>query len=672
MFEAVAFLGSFLAFSLELIIAKTLLPMFGGGAFVWTTAMMFFQALLLAGYLYCRFVLARFDLRRYAKAHFVLLLLPILFFPLSAMPDPRVPIPVLSLLWTLLRAVGLPFFLLSTTAILMQSWAQRRKNFPGGAYFIYAASNAGALAALAAYPLVLEPLLETADLLAGWGAFYAGCAALHLLCLPPPHSPAAAAAKSDTAASRRFSWLALSAASSAALLAATNYIAGNLAAVPLLWILPLAVYLATFILNFKENPWRPGRLYPASAVMIALFLVPASVVFLPARAVSGHSVLLLLQLISLLGFALNAAALFVVCMLCHKSLAESRPPEEAAMPDFYASLALGGWLGSALIAVALPLLARRIAFTGLEWAVAAGLTLAGLRAREGWPEKKYGRGLAAAFPLALILIFYQIRRPGSDAVYSLRNFYGTHRVRQTGDLRKLFHGNTLHGMQYTDRFLRPFPIGYYHPQSPLGRLFEALGGSFKTIGVVGLGVGSIAAYGRPGQNLDFYELDPDVERLARDYFSYLKDSRAQTRVILGDARQSLARGGASYDLLVLDAFSSDAVPVHLLTREAFELYLKRLSPRGLIACHVSSRFLDLKPILAAQAEALGLHGASKVAAAKDVAEDEFMSQWVALSADSETLKPLTEQWGWLDLKPSPRPVKAWTDRHASLLSALGF
>lgn len=673
MFSAAAFLGSFLAFSLELITAKALLPLFGGGAFVWTTALMFFQAALLAGYLYCRFILARFELRRYAKAHFVLLLLALLF-PLSPALDHRAAHPVLSLLWSLLRSIGPSFFLLSTTAILMQNWIQRRNNFSGGAYFIYAASNAGALAALIAYPLLLEPWLSADRQLFFWRALYAGCAALHLLCLPPRGLQPAAANPVPASPGRRLLWLTLSAASSAALLAATNYLAQNLASVPLLWIVPLAVYLATFILNFKRDPWKPGRLYPAFAVLIALFLVPASVAFLPSRVVSGRSVLLLMQLISLIGFALNLAALAIVCMLAHKSLAEIRPQDEAAMPDFYASLALGGWLGSLLIAVALPLLARGLGFVGLDWIAAGILTLAGIVLRDGFPATALRRaGAAAALAPALLLIVLQIRHPGSDAVYALRNFYGIYRVRQTGDLRKFFHGNTLHGMQYTDRFLRPFPIGYYHPQSPFGRMFEAFGGSFKDIGVVGLGIGSIAAYGRAGQAIDFYELDPDVEPIARNYFRHLDDSKARVRVLAGDARLSLSREGqASYDLLVLDAFSSDAVPVHLLTQEAFAVYLARLKPGGLLACHISSRFLDLKPVLAAAAGPLSLHGASKASAVQELAENEIPSRWVVLSSDAAKIERLAEELGWTDLKKSARGIRPWTDQHASLWPALGF
>lgn len=671
-FQALAFLGSFLAFCLELAAAKLLLPRFGGSAYVWTGAMMFFQALLLAAYLYGR------RARLHPRAHAVVLALPFFFLPLALPAALPASAPYAELFWALLRSVGAPFFVLSTTVVVAQSWLMRsscpeRKD----GYFLFAASNAGAACALFAYPLAIEPLLSLSAQGWLWRGLYAAYAALCFSCAPEGPAPSQASSGSAPSARQRALWLLLSAAPCAALLAATNLLSLDFAAVPLLWTAPLATYLLTFVLNFKRTPWYPERLnramLPAVAFWLALCLLPFGLAFWFAQDSTPAQILGRALDVGKFGYMLFA--LFALCMIFHRSLALARPSSERAMAEYYSWIAAGGLFGSVLVALAVPYLGRSVGAVALDWAAVAAVAVAAILARD-WEQILAHRKTAAALGVLAVAVAGAIGSAGSRAgtVYSLRNFYGVYSVREEEGARVLFHGNTEHGMQFLDPARQDEPLSYYGFHSPLGEAWETLGAGWTSVGVVGLGAGSIAAYGRPGMTMDFYELDPDVAVVAARSFTYLSRSASAVRVVTGDGRLSLERAeGAAYDGLILDAFSSGSIPIHLLTTEAFATYLGRLRPGGVILVHVSNRYLDLRPVLGAAARDLGLTAAAKRQLSAGVpGGGSVPSVWVAVSRDAAAIGTLVEKRGWRALGAGPARATAWTDQHASLLPALAL
>ena len=671
-FAVAAFIGSFLLFTLELIAAKLLLPSFGGAAYVWTTAMMVFQGLLFAGYMYAHGVLRR---GRYGRAHLALLAVPLISLPI-AVSVPAAGAPITRLLWALLGASALPFFVLSTTSTVLQGWLRRA--IPGdeaSVYSLYAASNAGSFVALLTYPLLIEPrMLVSAQVLA-WTALYVVFVALHLPLLPAC-GPAEPGEPSQTLLSEKAAWVLLSMGPSAALLAATNLLALDFAAVPLLWVAPLAVYLATFVLNFKKNPWYPRRLSAGLALLMALWGATVLVtVSYSSGLPDGFDVIRRLWVVN--KFLFVCASLFILCLICHRALAQSRP-DAAQAPRYYAAIALGGWLGSVLIAVVMPLLARRLAMPELDWALAGALSFGALLLRDarGGQRKveQASTGVATLVALSVLgaagLGFYVRQSPAftSRAVYPLPNVYGYYRVVDAAGQRRFFHGNTLHGLQSLDPALRREPLLYFSSRSPIAEVYRTFGQSLQRVGVMGLGVGMLAAYGRPGQVIDYYELDPDVERVARRFFTFLADTPARVTVTLGDARLSLGRVDARYDLIVLDAFTGGSIPVHMLTREAFFLYEKKLSNNGLIVAHITNRCLNLRPMLAALARAEGWAVAARQANVAERAGERAGTSWVVLRRDAAKIARLRDA-GWEGLD-GEAPARLWTDDYASLFSAL--
>lgn len=679
-FQAVAFLGSFLAFCLELAAAKLLLPRFGGSAYVWTGCVMFFQGVLLAGYLASRAGAARWGQRGYSRVHLLWLLVPFLCFPLRLPAPLSGAAPGLDLLWALAVSVGAPFFVLSMTVIVLQGWSARSTSRqPGAAPALFAASNAGAAAALVAYPLAIEPLLALPAQSTLWVALYSAYAALSVTCLPRgfAEEPAEAPAGPTPSARRRALWLFLSATPCAAMLAVSSQLALDFAAVPLLWIAPLAAYLATFVLNFMRPGGRPepsGRDLPVlasaglslglAAAVLALWLAPAA-----ARAAT------LSHLFDVGRFVAMIAALFALAMIFHRSLAASRPEAEASMGEYYTWIAAGGWFGSALVGLAVPQLGRNVSLLALDWAAIAAIAAAAIALRDWEAIGKRPWAAAGLAGLCLVggsAIARASRSPGT--VYSLRNFYGVYTVKDQGGVRSLYHGNTDQGMQSLDPARGSEPLSYYHDASPFAEAWGVLGKGWRSIGVVGLGAGSIAAYGRKGQTIDFFELDPDVEAIAERWFSHLSRSRARVRVVTGDARLSLGRGDSLFDVLILDAFNSGSIPVHLLTAEAFAVYLRRLRPGGVLLLHVSNRYLDLGPMLAAMAGDLGLTGAATAAGRPE----EFLrasrtgSTWTALSRDGASIRTLAGHEGWRLVDPRASRARPWTDQHASLLPAIAL
>lgn len=640
--------------------AKLLLPRYGGAAYVWTGSVMFFQALLLIGCeLGRRAARAPGQTRGPGRLQLALLPLPFFFFPLTLPAASLSASPLWGLLRSLTFAVGAPFLLLSTTVVVAQGWTARDSSKRRrGSHSLYAASNAGAAAALIAYPFLIEPLLPVSAQTWLWRALYAAYAALWLSCRPRGRSaeePAPQCAGPAPSARARALWLMLSAAPCAAMLATTNFLTLDFAAVPLLWCAPLGTYLLTFVLNFKRDPWLPDEGLPRPAVLAA------GAGLFAAAALAGK-------------FGLVLFALFALCMIFHKSLAAERPDSDERMGEYYGWIAAGGWLGTALVALAVPLLGRHCGAVALDWAPVAVVALAAVLLRD-W--KRIASHRAAVLGLGTLALAFvaAVTSAGqrSGTVFSLRSLYGIYTVQDRDGVRWLFDGNTDHGMQFLDPAKQSIPLSYYNLDSPLAEAWRDLGAGWTSIGVVGLGAGSIAAYGRAGQTMDFYELDPDVVAIARTWFTHLRLSAAKVRVVTGDARLSLAAAGPSYDVLILDAFDSGAVPVHLLTKEAFAVYLRRLRPGGVILLHVSNRYLDLRPMLAAAAGDLGLSAAAHRQTRFDpLQEGQVPSTWVAMSRDPARIGTLVRESGWTALDPRVCGATAWTDQHASVLSALAL
>jgi SAM-dependent methyltransferase len=665
LFATTIFLSAFLLFLVQPVLAKQILPWFGGGALVWTLCMVFFQLVLLLGYGYAH-ALVRLAPRRQALVHLALLAASLGFLPMVPSPAWK-PAggdnPAVGILLLLFATVGLPYLVLSSTSPLVQSWFAR--SHPGASpYRLFALSNLASMLALLGYPFAIEPALanRTQSLAwsAGYAAFVACCGYLawrsrDVPALAPEARALAgeAAAQTTPSGRARMLWLALSALGSATLLAVTNHLTQNISSIPLLWLFPLAIYLLTFILCFEGSDWyRPG-LYVASLawtlVVMAWFVGDRRLQFeLVWQAV-----------VFLVG-------LYFVCMFCHGELARRRPPPRY-LTQFYLWVAFGGVVGGALVGLVAPVtlpgyLELDIALLGA--AIAAVI----LHRRRRWPAVA-ALGAVAAFVAGAVA--WHVHTFTEDTLHIERDFYGVLRVKEgqtiPGDpdtrYRALVHGAILHGEQYLGEQYRHAATTYYQVSSGIGRTLLSLSGRHLRVGVIGLGAGSLAVYASAGDVYRFYDINPAVERIAREYFTYLADAPGKVEVVLGDARLSLEREPPQrFDVLAIDAFTGDAIPVHLLTVEAVGEYLRHMRPGGVIAFHVSNRFLDLKPVLLAIAE----HHHLEYAYIHEKAEDRTTSDWVLLTRDRtfllqprivEATEPVAPEPGW----------RLWTDDFNNLL-----
>lgn len=730
-FQAASFLSAFLLFQVQPLTGKALLPGFGGSYLVWGASMIFYQAVLLAGYAYAHGIQRRLGVRAYARFHWIPLLAALGFaragFDLFGRTGPDLPL-VFSVLWLLACSVGVPVFVLSTTSLILQRWLslsplEERSN----PYLLYAASNAGSLLGLLSYPLMVEPLMDfKAQLWAWWGG-YAILVCLHVYCFPRGTWADAAAEPGEETATRpsagqRASWFLLGMAASAMLLAVTNVLTLDVASVPFLWVLPLSVYLLSFVVTFKRNPWFPrwARDFLAWAILVGFLLdlmahIRLSVPLLPA-------------------LALHLLVLFAVCWNCHGELYRSRPGGAKHLTSFYLVLAAGGLAGSVWVGWVMPKISTSLA----EYTLGLLLALLALAFRErfrpdprgeesgtsrvrSWQTVFYAgvallalivlpfllaerlttiQGgnslllLAMALPLALAfrgtagnlkaflavvtaavvgLAWTEDLTSGETGVKRIRNYYGIYRIYDKDGIRYLKHGTTQHGNQRLTGPDRDVPRSYFHPTTPAAGVLCSTNMSFEKIGMIGLGTGALAVYTRPGQSFAILELDPDNLRIAEEEFSYLRAARQKgaTPIVfkVGDGRLSI-RGMApgALDLLILDAFNSGSIPIHLLTVEALGDYFRVLGDRGLLLIHVSNRILDLPPVIYSNAAGLGLAACEKTNAGH-VHPDADTSHWMALSRDPGQIRILTDSLGWRarEMKSLPRP---WTDRYSNLLTAL--
>jgi len=598
-YAATIFLSSFLLFLVQPIIAKQILPWFGGSAGVWTTCLVFFQSVLLAGYAYADWT-TRLGPRRQAYLHVALLAASLACLPIiasSAWKPQGNEEPILRILLLLCATIGLPYFLLSTTTPLLQAWYWRR--FQSAVpYRLFALSNLASLLALLGFPLLFEPAFDLRALGWSWSFVYGGfavlCGAVGLMSA----NGAAAAAQSRTAAKPlaasltavdQLLWLALAAMGSVILLAVTDHITQNISSVPFLWLLPLALYLITFILAFDHPRWyvRP-------------FFVVALLVLLPAMGYFVQSLNLRVAA------PLYLVGLFVTCMFCHGELAHSKP-DPAHLTRFYLMISLGGALGAVLVAIIAPLVLPGYFELGITLLVLAFVAAMRLQRIALWA------GIAVAAVTSVLVVQGMFGYSHGMRVME-RDFYGVVRTAdhpQPVPYRSMYHGGIMHGGQLLGDSLRNTPADYFSPNSGYGRVFTSLREMTPrrklSVGVLGLGAGVIAAWMRPGDGLVFYEISPRVVDIARQEFTYLADTAARTEVVLGDGRLSLEREPPrGYDVLGIDAFSGDSIPMHLVTREAMALYVKHIKPDGVIVFQATNRYIDLLPVVKRLAAEFGM------------------------------------------------------------------
>lgn len=671
-------LGAFLLFLVQPMAARFILPWFGGGPAVWSTCLLFFQVALLAGYAYAHLT-RRLSLVRQTRLHLALLGLAMLTLPIApsaAWAAHETGAPALRILLLLTATVGAPYVVLAATAPLLQDWFAR-SGMGAAPYRLYALSNLGSLLALLAYPAAVEPFLPLRAQSLGWSGlfvlFAGACAVatLHLVRRGEPAAPVAEDAVADPAPvswGDQVMWLLWSACGSGLLLAATNQLCLDIAVVPLLWIAPLTLYLVTFIVCFagwyRRWMWSPLLLVGIGGT--AWLLRHSETKFLWEAAAL-------------------AAALVAGCMVCHGELVRSRPhPSRLTM--FYLAIAAGGSLGGLSVALLAPAVLQRLWEYPFFVVLPLALLLVALF-RDPASRLRHGAYPIVWAALCIILgaaVFGVAKSPIPEydgEVARARNFYGIITVTDDGAdqpvrLRRLQHGRILHGAQFLDPVRRALPTTYYGPSSGVDLAIREhshrKAGRPLRIGVVGLGAGTVAAWGASGDHVRFFEINPLAERFARQYFYFLADSRAGVDVVIGDARLSIERelrngtGVHAYDVLAIDAFSGDAIPVHLLTREAFARYREALAPDGVLAVHVSNQYLDLRPIVRGLGKELG-ERVLEIETQDDLELGVDSSTWMLLSTDPAFLDAVAPS---AQPEPAAAPSVVWTDAFSSLLAVM--
>jgi hypothetical protein len=612
-FRVAVALAAFLGFSLQPLVARRLLPWFGGAPAVWTACLLFFQTMLLAGYAYAHAMAAR----PRPWLHRGLLLASLVFLPLGPERPVYFEPPSLRILWLLVRTVGLPYLLLAATSPLVQRWAPT-----GTPYRLYAWSNGAALLALVAYPFALEPVLTVATQMRWWSVVYVVFVAVAWSTTRPVGQGSAAARPPLTSLA---GWALLAAAPSALLLATTNQLCREVAATPFLWVLPLALYLLSWILTFERDRWyhRTGFAVLAGVAAPAA----AGVLMLGLEAPLWSHVVI------------DSLALLTGAVLCHGELARSRPDPQH-LTGFYLAAAAGGALGGAWVGAVAPRVFLSYTEFPIALAACAGAAVAAwLRVRYRPPMVAW----AALFTAVLTPLATLADQPRGDLLAARRNFYGILRVTERGDRRVLNHGRVMHGSQFVDWKKRSWPTTYYGRESAVGQVLDRH--HPQRVGVIGLGTGTVAAYGRAGDVFRFYEINPAVVELARQYFTFLADSPATIEVALGDARLVLEREEPQqFDVLVVDAFSSDAIPAHLLTAECSAVFRRHLRPEGLLLFHISNQALDLWPVTRGLAVRLGWP-ARRFTTAGDDKQGTNRATWVVMpSSSGATAEPAPLVW----------------------------
>lgn len=676
LFAATILLSAFLLFEVQPMIGKIILPWFGGSASVWSTCLLFFQAALVAGYFYAHCSTRYLKPRQQAVLHIVLLAVSIALLPILPSPDwkPAHPgDPSGRILLLLAATIGLPYVLLSTTSPLLQAWyvAARPGAIP---YRLFALSNLGSLFALFSFPLIVEPLATSRTQAYGWSAIYSLFAILCALVgwkaarTAPSIEAASGSTGPEPSLQHQILWIALPACSSALLLSVTTHLSTNVAPIPLLWVGTLGAYLLSFIFCFeREKLYRRDIFFPL--LIAALTGAAYALYFNKGNLTIKWSIPTFI------------AALFICCMACHGELVRLKP-DPRHLTGFYLMIAIGGAIGGLFVAIISPHVFATYAELPISLIACPVLVALVLQIAPGhWPNKfvlQTVRSTMLIFTVALAAyIVYQKHMDDQRFEMSVRNYYGVLRVydleetaSQTAS-RKLIHGTINHGTQLADPEERRTPTSYYGPKSGVGRaiLYFEQHPSVR-VGLIGLGAGVTASYGRAGDFFRFYEINPLDLGIATTWFTFLNDCPADHQVLLGDARLTLERQPSQqFDVLAVDAFSSDAIPVHLLTREAFLLYFRQLKPTGILAVHVSNRYLDLTPVVVRNASDLGK---TAIEVSDDGEDEDYLteSDWVLVAASGAPFSD--SQFRATGMRPvKPRPgLRPWTDDYSNLVQIL--
>ncbi|MEY4378528.1 MAG: hypothetical protein RLZ85_409 [Verrucomicrobiota bacterium] len=679
-FSLTIFWGACLLFLVQPLIARFILPWFGGGPAVWTTCMLFFQVLLLGGYAYAHFSISRLTPRRQVITHLCLLALAVALLPITP-GDQWKPTDgshaAGHILLLLLACLGLPYLVLSATGPLLQAWFSKAN--PGvSPYRLYALSNIGSLLALLIYPFVLEPQLARQAQAQWWSvglALYAGLAGWCGYKVWHSTGADTKAVVTDDGAdipstSRKLLWFALPACGVMLLLAITNKLCQDIAVVPFLWVLPLSLYLLSFIISFDSPRWYHRGLW------LPLLVGLLGAVMYNLYTAESHPNITPLA-------SLYLGTMFVACMVCHGEVFRLRPGA-SRLTGYYLSISAGGAVGGLFVALVAPFVFPDYFELHLALFLTAALVILVLRQDPSVPLRHGKARWAWAVPfLALAALGYGLADVATTslrgALSVTRGFYGVLKVTEsdksdpTRHHLTLQHGATIHGLQYQSAERRTDPTSYYTSTSGIGRLFRTYkpqGG--RRVGAVGLGSGTLASWGRQGDTFRFYEINDDVARLATSTFTYLKDSKAKTELVMGDARLRMeGEADQQYDVIILDAFSSDAIPVHLLTLEAFAHYQRHLKKGGAIVVHVSNRYLDLHPVVYRIAEKIGFPAITIDDNDTAFEDDGFYgSDWIVMSRNAELLQqPLLHDVTSPPVEFSAR-VLPWTDERSDLLRIL--
>ena len=716
-FAAALFTSAALLFWVQPVVAKMVLPLLGGTPSVWNTCMVFFQGLLLAGYAYSLLISQRLQLKNQALLHITLMLGAGLFLPFAISENmigalPTQTNPTLWLLGALSITVGFPFFVLSATAPLLQRWFSHSGHHSArDPYYLYAVSNAGSMLSLLAFPFLLEPTLNLQKQSFYWAfgyfllAILIGCCAVVVSGKPLTHHHSNAEVDgAKLTIKARLEWVVLALIPSSLMLGVTTYIATDVASVPLIWIVPLGLYLLTFILAFAKRQLISLRL--------ATMLLPAGIVCL------GFILILRPAISPWVVISLHLGVFFLAAFICHRRIALSRPPVKN-LAGYYLCISVGGVLGGVFNALVAPLVFSipleyplailvacllrprtkhvsrlgpmlQIGFPAFLLLLVAGLSLAlpgfGL-------SRKVNEGVTLCIPLALAYLVASRRRyffglslvavmiggyaylsTTENSLTTVRNFFGVWRVSTdyNGTIHRLRHGTTFHGLQFTDVEKKCIATAYYHKDGPLGQIFALHTGKSdsRNVAAIGLGAGTIITYSTPGEKWDLYEIDPAIVSLATDtrYFKFLSDcSTAPYKMILGDARLRLKEAPAgNYDLIILDAFSSDSVPAHLVTTEALDLYLAKLAPNGIVAFHVSNRYLNLEPLLSGLSARLAAPAFIREDRESDFSDGKYASTWVVIARGQTGLSELANDSRWRSLNGNV----VWSDDFSNILDLM--
>ena len=729
-------LSAILLFTVQPMFSKMILPLLGGTPQVWTTAMLFFQLNLLAGYAYAHGTTRLFSIRVQAILHIILLAIFTIALPFAipaGWTPPEGENPTFWQLSLMTITVGGPFFIVSGSAPMFQRWfSVTDHQDASNPYFLYGASNLGSMSALLSYPFIIEPLLTLNEQTETWMFGYLALIAITALCLllvwtksgknsVAAETPQTHTFDDDVTTIRRLKWIILSFTPSSLMLGVTTFITTDIASAPLLWILPLSLYIGTFIIVFARKPLLSAKSIDMASALAVAFLIAQMIAIKEMHA--GPMLLIGLHLL----------IFFAVALMCHTELANSRPSAKH-LTEFYLIISLGGALGGIFNAIIAP----TFFIVPIEYAIALGIAMfmrhtndpehsfAALKAYikssklkdiltnekalfvyfivflsalgfviQGEPS---ATNLCAMLVIALLVLLYKTRWPfaiaatltllispisfplniimATDVLHQDRNFFGIIKIIEEPKQRMLMHGTTNHGTQPTQDEFKLRKISYYSDVSPLSDVFDVLDqqGGEQKVGVIGLGVGVISCYTYPGRSYDFYEIDKDIADIAenREFFTYLSDCGSPYKIILGDGRLKIEeKPNKHYDAIIIDAFSSDNIPIHLLTKEAIQIYLDRVKDDGLVVLHISNNYIDLEPVVGLIGKTLGYEPIAKLRGGTDI-EDigvaSYPSHYFVISKNPQKQALLVGQ-GWTDAKLRD-DIKPWTDQYSNLISVL--